>query len=516
VVRNRSRLTFRPVALTILVGFIALFVLWPVARLVSTGGDLDAINDVFGSPRLRSVVWFTVWQATLSTVATLSIGLPAAWLIGLHDFPGKRVFVGLWSAPFVMPSVVVGASFLALLPERWERSVPAIISAHIFFNVGMLARVIGEAWATLDERFEESAATLGAPPRDRRRLAVQLLMPTIASMTGVVLSLCLTSFAIIQILGGPKRSTVESEIWRQVFERGELGRASVLAGIQLLLVTGALVVSTRLRTGAAPGIRRFRPAPPLAASVIVLVMTAVTVAPLLVLVQRSLRWKGTAMSLGAYRSLGVVTPGSGLLGSGLHALATSLRSMFFATLLAFLLVACASGAGRQGSRFASALSGLPMAVSGVTLGLGTLLGFAHAPLDWRTRWWMVPILQAVIALPFGVRVLRPAVESLDPRLREAAMTLGASPVHAWWRVDAVLIRSTAVSAFGVCAAISLGEFGATSFLVRPRSETLPVAIGVLSGRPGTVLQSQAAALAVILAALTMMLTFSTGTTRRLR
>jgi thiamine transport system permease protein len=496
------------------VAFIGLFVVWPITRLASEGLDATAFTDVFGSRRFRSIIWFTIWQATLSTLATLALGLPAAWLIGRHRFAGQRFLVGLWSAPFVMPSVVVGASFLALLPPAWERSVPAIIGAHIFFNVGMVARVIGEAWAQLDERFEQTAATLGATPNDQRMLAVRLLTPTVASMAGIVLSLCLTSFAVIQILGGPRRSTVESEIWRQVSERGEIGRASVLAGIQLLLVLGALTVTTRGRSGAAPAIRQPLPLPKQVGGVIITVLTVATAAPFVVLVQRSIRLGGpgndSGYSFAAYRALGQATPGSGLLGSGLDAILTSIRSMVFATALAFLLVCCASVAGRQGSRLISALIGLPMAVSGVTLGLGTLLGFAQPPVNWRTAWWMVPIMQAAIALPFGVRVLRPAIEALDPRLREAAMTLGATSWQSWLRVDAMLLRGKARSAIGICAAISLGEFGATTFLVRPRSETIPIAIGVLSGRPGSAVQAQAAALAVILAILTVMLTFASS------
>ncbi len=512
MVRNRSRLTTNHVAVGLVAAFVGLFVCWPVARLTIEATSLSSLSDVFGSARFRSVIWFTLWQAVLSTLATMLLGLSGAWLIGLHQFRGKRILTGLWSAPFVMPSVVVGAAFLALLPERWERSTPAILCAHIFFNVGMVTRVVGEAWADLDERFEQSAATLGASPSAQRWLSIRLLAPTIASIAGVVMSLCLTSFAIIQILGGPRRSTIESEIWRQATQRLALDRASVLAGTQVILVLSVLLWTSRRRTGAAPQVRTRQQRPSFIGIMTGLGLTIITVTPLLVLLARSLQWTGKRLSLGAYRALPNLSPGSGLVESGLHSIWTSLRAMFLATAIATVLV-CFASLGRRRSttheRLVGILTGLPMAVSGVTLGLGTLLAFAKAPVAWRSQWWMVPVLQAVIAFPFGVRVLRPAVDALDPRLRHVAETLGATPGQAWWRVDAALLRRSMIGAVGICAAVALGEFGATSFLVDSgRSETIPVAIGRLTGRPGSQLQAQAAALAVILAILTTTLTFS--------
>jgi thiamine transport system permease protein len=493
-------------AATVTVAFVGLFVVWPVVRLFIEGATISSVTTVLGSRRNQSIVWFTIWQALVSTAATIALSLPAAWLIGTRRFRGRRFFVSLWSAPFVLPSVVVGAAFLALLPERWERSIPALIGAHIFFNVGMAARVIGDAWGNLDQRFEETAATLGAPLRAQRVLAMRLLLPTIASISGVVCALCLTSFAIVRILGGLKHNTVETEIWRQTTERLALDRAAVLAIIQIVLVVSVLVATNYRRTGASvtprPRVATDGPIPAL----IISALTIATTAPLLILLNAALRWPGQKhRSIHAFNALRRVTPGSGLLDSPLHSIGTSLRNVVLATLLASVMAAFAT-AGTKHGRFMAAVVALPMAVSAVTLGLGTLLGFAHSPLAWRTSWWMVPIMQAVVAFPFAVRLLRPASDAIDPLLRMAAETLGASPFSAWWRVNAALLRRPLRSAVGLSAAIALGEFGASSLLVRPRAETIPVAIGILSSRPGGQLQAQAAALAIILAVLTTVLT----------
>ena len=56
-----------------------------------------------------------MWEATASTVVTLVVALPMAALFGRFDFPGKRVLWALLIVPFVLPTVVVGVAFLALL-----------------------------------------------------------------------------------------------------------------------------------------------------------------------------------------------------------------------------------------------------------------------------------------------------------------------------------------------------------------------------------------------------------------
>jgi thiamine transport system permease protein len=493
-------------AAAITVAFVGLFVGWPVVRLFIEGATLSSVKTVLGSSRTQGIIWFTVWQALLSTAGTIALSLPAAWLIGTRRFRGRRFFIALWSAPFVLPSVVVGAAFLALLPERWERSIPALIGAHIFFNVGMAARVIGDAWSGLDQRFEETAATLGAPPRAQKVLAMRLLAPTIGSIAGVVGALCLTSFAIVRILGGLKHNTVETEIWRQTTERLALDRAAVLALIQIALVLSVLLATSYRRTGASTTPRKQVVAGGPIPSIIICALTIATTAPLVVLLNAALRWPGQQrLTVKAFDALRNETPGSGLLASPIHSIGTSLRNVVLATLLAAAMATFAT-AGTKHGRFMTAVVALPMAVSAVTLGLGTLLGFAHSPLAWRTSWWMVPIMQSVVAFPFAVRVLRPASDAVDPHLRLVAATLGASPFSAWWRVNAALLRRPFRSALGLSAAIALGEFGASSFLVRPRAETIPVAIGILSSRPGAQLQAQAAALAIILAVLTTVLT----------
>ena len=132
------------------------------------------------------------------------------------------------------------------------------------------------------------------------------------------------------------------------------------------------------------------------------------------------------------------------------------------------------------------------------LGFGFVIAFDSAPLDFRAEPWIVPVVQALVAIPFVVRIVAPTLRAIDDRQREAAAVLGASPGRVLREIDlAIAGRGLAVAA-GFAFAISLGEFGATVFLARPDSPTLPVAIFRFLGRPGELNAGQAYALAVIL------------------
>ena len=224
-------------------------------------------------------------------------------------------------------------------------------------------------------------------------------------------------------------------------------------------------------------------APALAATLFAL---ALVVTPLFTLVLRSLR-DGDGWSLVHYRALG------GEL-AALAALSVSWRIALDAALLALALGVMVSvvvswrARTPRGRRVIAGLDAafmLPLGVSAVTVGFGFLLTLDRPPLDLRSSPILIPIAQATVALPLVVRTLVPVLRSLDPRSREAAAALGASPLRAW-----------------MTAAVSLGEFGATAFLAQPESPTLPVLIYQLLGRPGAGNFGAAMAASVLLATVT--------------
>ncbi len=131
-----------------------------------------------------------------------------------------------------------------------------------------------------------------------------------------------------------------------------------------------------------------------------------------------------------------------------------------------------------------------------------LITFDHAPVDWRSEPWLVAVGHALVAVPFVVRAALPVLRARPAGWREAAATLGASPVRAWWEIDVRLLRRPLLVGACFAAAVSLGEFGATTFLSRTGDETLPVVIARLLARAGDVPRAQASALALVLATVT--------------
>ena len=234
------------------------------------------------------------------------------------------------------------------------------------------------------------------------------------------------------------------------------------------------------------------------------------VAPVVTLVVRSLR-DDEGWTLVNYRRLFTVSEEANLQVTPVHALGLSWRIAVDAAVIAIvlgLIVAIvvsrrpASPAGRRVLGVLDAIFMLPLGISAVTVGFGFLIALDRPPLDLRTSPWLVPIAQALVALPLVVRTVTPALRSVDPRQREAARTLGAGAVRSFLTVELPVLLRPALAAFGFALAVSMGEFGATSFLARAQSPTLPVVIYQLMGRPSGLNFGMAFAASVVLAAVT--------------
>jgi thiamine transport system permease protein len=245
------------------------------------------------------------------------------------------------------------------------------------------------------------------------------------------------------------------------------------------------------------------------------VLLVLVVGPLVSLVVASLRVDG-AWSLANYRAL--QTPGShqALLVPVTDAVVNSMRIAVDATWMSLLLgltvatVVTRRSRTRPERRLRTVLDGLfmlPLGVSAVTLGFGLLITLGRPPLDLRDSPLLIPVAQALVALPLVVRVLVPVLGGIDDRLRQAAATLGASPARALLVVDLPVIWKPLLAAAGFAFACSLGEFGATSFLVRDDRPTLPVVIYRLIGHPGDLNYGMAMAASVVLGVTTALVMF---------
>jgi thiamine transport system permease protein len=506
------------------VAFVAVFFAWPVASIVGRGLfpdgflDVDGIVEVLTRPRTQRIIGFTVGMAAAATAITLVLGMPVAYVLSRLRFRGRGVLRAAVLVPFVLPTVVVGIAFRALLRDTpLDSSVVAILAALVFFNVAVVARTVAVSWESLDPRQEEAARVLGAGPvRVFATITLRRLAPSIAAAASIVFLFCSTAFGTVLVLGGAKYATIETEIWLLTTQFLDLRAASVLSVAQIVVVVLLLVLTARLRSRTTAQRRSFASRLPRRSDAPVIVASGLValalMVPLAALVERSLRVKGAGgtgeWGIGNYLALASTGDRNALAVTPWQALGNSLGFAAAATGLAMLvgLVACIllsrtprSPHARRGLDLLDGALMLPLGVSAVTVGFGFLITLNAPPLDLRTSPVLVPIAQALVAVPLVVRTLLPVLRSIGSRMREAAATLGAGPWRVILTIDLGVAGRAALAATGLAFTVALGEFGATTFLSRPDSATLPVVIYRLIGLPGGDNAGMAAAASVVLA-----------------
>jgi thiamine transport system permease protein len=511
---------------------VVVFFVVPLVGMVQRGFFVDGELDLAGvaaelsRPRVAQVLWFTVWTAGLATAVTLLLGVPTAYALYRLDLPGAAVLRGLVTVPFVLPTVVVGVAFRTLLAPNGplgglglDGTPAAIVAALVFFNLSVVVRVVGPWWGSLDPRREQAAAALGASPAQVfRTVTLPALRPALVSAASVVFLFCATGFGVVLVLGGTRYSTVETEIYLLTTQFLDLRAAAALSVLQVLVVVVLLVLAGRVQPRGGGAVDRAvvttTRRPRGAFDGIALALTGaclvLVVLPMVTVVARSLRLDGS-WTLQRYQALGDTSEGAVVRTSVLDAAAMSLRVAVDATLLAVVLGAVvavlvtrrmANPGLRRTARAFDGLFMLPLGVSAVTVGFGLLVALDSPPLDFRGSPWLLPVAQALVALPLVVRTLVPVLRGVDERLREAAATLGASPLRIVWDIDLTTAWRSVLAAAGFAFAVSLGEFGATSFLARPDEPTLSVLVYQLIGRPGGDSFGTALAAAVLLGAMT--------------
>ncbi|HUP83837.1 MAG TPA: iron ABC transporter permease [Candidatus Limnocylindria bacterium] len=508
--------------------FIGLFFVFPVASILVRGlapnGALDLAVplQVLTGAETRDVLWFTFWQATLSTLLTLAVGLPGALLLARFDFPGRRLLNALVLVPFVLPTVVVGSAFLALVGPSGafglglDHTIWAILAAHVFYNCAVVLRVVGGVWAQLDPRTEEAARVLGASRwRAFRDVTWPLLRPAVLSASSIVFLFTFTSFGVILILGGFGFATIEVAVYRAAAVLLDLPAAATLALLQLGFLGTVLVVYSRLQANTAVAQRlttarvaarrpRGRYEWAFVCGTIGLLLIVLGL-PLAALVERAFA-SSTGYGLDNFNALFGESAGGALFVRPIDAVTNSLVFAAAATAICLPLGLLAGTviAYRRGTLAAAfdALLMLPLGTSAVIVGFGFLVSLGQLPIDLRTSPILIPIAHALVALPFVVRATVPLLRSIDGRLREAAAVLGASPAQTWRMVDLPLVGRALLVGGSFAFAVSLGEFGATLFIVRPDAPTMPIAIFRLLSQPGALAFGQAMAMATVLMVVT--------------
>jgi thiamine transport system permease protein len=435
------------------------------------------------------------------------------------------------TVPFVLPTVVTAAAFRALLgsngllnswlmtafdlpypPIRIDQTVAFFLLAHVFYNYTLVLRIVGGFWAGLNPDLMRAARMLGASPwQTFRRITLPLLMPAIGSSALLVFIFCFTSFGVVLILGGPRYATLEVEIYRQSIQLFNLPVAAALSLIQI--VVNFLLMWLHARLGKRSRITFYNdsatgttekvtsPGRKIFIGANILFMITLLLTPLLALVVRSVTGED-GLTIAYYLALFTTDTRSIFFVEPISAVANSigfaLAAMTIAVILGVLASTFLASARGRGSSLWDAIIMLPLATSAVTLGFGYIITLNKPPLNLRDSLALVPIAHALVAFPFVVRCILPSLRQIPQTLREAASLLGASPYQVWRWVD-IPIAGRAILVGAVFAfSISMGEFGASAFVTRPHTPTMPVAIFRFLGQPGDLNYGQAMAMSSIL------------------
>lgn len=539
--------------------FLGIFFFLPLARILTLGLNPGSFVILGGSfaLRLAEVLRFTFFQAFASTLLTLIVGLPLAFLFARYEFPLKPALRTLTAIPFMLPTVVVAAGFNALMgprgwlnlgmdalglpPVQFVGTLQAILVAHVFYNATIVIRVVGAAWSSLDPRLAQAARSLGASPAQVfLRVTLPLLRPAILAASLLVFLFDFTSYGVILLLGGPKFSTIEVEIYIQAMHLLNLPSAALLSLAQLSCTLAFSILYSRYAARLAVPVKPVEPIAQIPKSfperAFAFVLSSFVVLffllPLLALPIRSITrleaergqraQVGPALTTEYYAELFVNRRDSIFYVPPVEAARNSLvyagLTVAFSLTLGFPAALALSRPGRL-ARWVDPLLMLPLGASAVTLGLGYIITFnrplsAFFPLSLINLQFsfltesllksplLVPLAHATIALPFVIRSLQAALATIPNRYREAAAVLGANPFQVWWHIDRPILARAVVSSGAFAFTVSLGEFGAASLLARPEYPTLPTAIFRFLSQPGGLNYGQAMAMATILMFLT--------------
>jgi len=515
--------------------FLLSFFFLPLSRILILAFNTSAFTKT-NSQLILSTLSFTFYQAALSTILTFILGIPSAILFSRFNFRGKSLLRALTAVPFMLPTVVVASSFNALfgnhglfsflfpLSPEFTTSKTfyflLILLAHIFYNTTIVIRIVGNALSRLDPKLEAAARSLGADTfHVWKNITLPLLRPSLLAAALLVFMFDFTSFGVILLLGGSNFSTLEVEIYLRVLKLPNLPLAALLSIVQLIFTLIFSILYTRtinqITTQTAPRFSISKPPKSFRERTFVFTVYCLLftffLLPLLSLPIRSFtrleadRGQRGEVQYGFttdyYKELFINRRGSLFYVPPIQAAANSLGYASLTVLLSLALgypAAYALAKPTRLEKFLDPLIMLPLGASAVMLGLGFIISFGRS----LASPWFVPIAHTLVALPFVIRTLQPALASIPERLRQAASTLGASPFRVWQTVDFPILSRATLSAATFAFTVSLGEFGATLLLTRPEYPTIPIAIQRFLSQPGGLNFGQAMAMATLLMLLT--------------
>ncbi|MCT4554063.1 MAG: thiamine/thiamine pyrophosphate ABC transporter permease ThiP [Pelagimonas sp.] len=466
-------------AVAIIAGLaLVLLTLGPITVVLIRAEGLGALR-----PGDVQALRFTLTQAAVSAFFSCLFAVPVAGALARRQFPGRAQLIALLGAPFILPTIVAVMGLLAVfggkgmlnaalrqigLPRLDIYGFHGVVLAHVFFNLPLATRMLLQGWLAIPAERFRLAESLNLTPRARFLvLDGPLILRILPGAFAVIFVICLTSFAVALTLGGgPSATTVELAIYQAMRFDFDLGRAALLALIQLALALVAGIVAWRVSLGAGFGAGLDRQVPRWDG--------------------RSLRarvWDGVWIALAAVfllLPLGLVIARGGqglpLLGADTYrAAGHSLMVALGSTAL------CLAWALPLSHRRGELLSLAAIAISPLVLGTGLFLILRPFVNPFSMALPVTGVVNALMALPFALRILRPEAEAIRADYHRIAASLGLTPM-AWLRfVLLPRLRRPMGFAAGLTAALAMGDLGVIALFADPDRATLPLQVYRLMG-----------------------------------
>ncbi len=517
--------------------FIGFFFYYPIGWIIKLAFFTDKNTPtlkyfvtIFKDPYTFFVLKFTFKEAFISALITLIIGFPGAFIISHYKFKGKSLILSLTTVPFVLPSVLVALGFIVLFgkngylnnflinvlhfktPVSILYTFPAIIMVHAFYNFPIILRVVGSAWDGLPDKLTFAAKSLGANNfQTFWKVTFPMLLPAIVSSFTLVFMFCFLSFVIILVIGGARFATIEVSIYTYYNVFSDFHMGSALAILQALfsitfvytyMKSGSLIRSGVFSRTLLPKKNLFHYTKDFSLSLAYfLFVTVLILLPIVIIFLNAFYIPFThKFTLSNFRNLfsskfNYIT--------GVSQIRVILNSFMFAILTMFLSTSLALGISygirnlKKGKNIFLSLIMLPIAVSPVTIALSFLIAFQK--FGWVLDTFVaIAVAHTLIALPFAVKILSPAVDSMPLSYVFAAESLGMRRIRVFFSVDLNILKKILLASLVFSFAISIGEFGATLMLYRNAYITMPVALyRFLSGRHFGIASAMGALLALI-------------------
>lgn len=459
-------------------------------------------------PSDLATIRFTVAQSAVSASLSVLLAVPVARALARRQFVGRSALITLLGAPFLVPVIVAVLGLLAVfgrsgvlnsslaaagIPPISIYGFHGVVLAHVFFNLPLAVRMILQGWQSIPaERFHLAAALGFRPAHILRHLERPMLRAVLPGAAMVIFTLCLSSFAVALTLGGgPRATTVELAIYQALRFDFDLGRAAMLSVIQFALCATAVLASLYFTqaTGFGAGLDKSAVSwrglgrwSALQDATAIAVVSLFLLLPLALLIPRGVEGLG---------DLPMATGPALLRSLGIAGLATAV------TLIASVLLALAILRG-PGARSLELVAMLPLAASGLVLGTGLFLIVQPLISPERLALPVTALVNAVLALPFAVRILLPTLREIETDYGRLATSVGLVGYARWRWLILPRLRPPLGFAAGLVAALSMGDLGVVALFAGERGVTLPLLVQRLMG---SYQMDAAAAAALVLVAI---------------